>query len=101
MTQAQIQVPTPGLVRVVGRVEQSRQTAKAGTYRTLVTLPAPDAFKHPSTVEVRSKARLGAQGHEVDVLCNLLGFKTKPKLNPETGELWPVGAQIVLEAIAA
>jgi len=102
MSQAQVTVPTPGLVRIVGRVDTVRQVGTdRKTFRTLVVMPAADAFSHPSTVEVRSAARIGAAGNDADVLCNVLGFKNKPRKNMETGELYPVSAQIVLQAIAA
>lgn len=100
MSQPQVQLPTPGLVRLVGRVQESRQAGQSG-FRTLLVLPAADTFSHPSVVEVRSKARLGMAGNEVDVICNILGFKNKPRKNPETGEIYPASAQTVLQALAA
>jgi len=101
MTQPQISVQTPGIVRLVGRVENSRQTGTdRKTFRTLVVTPAADSFSHPSTIEVRSAGRLGAPGNEVDVLCNVIGFKNKPRKNQETGEIYPPSAQVVLQAIA-
>jgi hypothetical protein len=102
MTQAQISLPTPGVVRLVGRVENSRQTGTdRKTFRTLLVTPAADAFSHPSTVEVRSAGRLGTPGNEVDVLCSVIGFRNRPRKNMETGEVYPPSAQIVLQAIAA
>jgi len=101
MTQA-IVSPTPGLVRIVGRVDSVRQVGTdRKTFRSLVVTPSADSFSHPSTVEVRSAARLGAAGNEVDVLCNVIGFKNKPRKNLDTGEIYPPSAQVVLQAIAA
>jgi len=97
-----ISSPTPGLVRLVGRVDAVRQVGTdRKTFRTLVVMPAADSFSHPSTVEVRSAARLGMAGNDVDVLCNVIGFKNKPRKNMETGEIYPPSAQVVLQAIAA
>jgi len=100
MSQASVSLPTPGLVRLVGRVQESRQAGQSG-FRTLVLLPSQDTYSHPSIVEIRSKARLGMAGNDVDVVCNSLGYNNKPWKNPETGEIYPPSAQVVLQALAA
>lgn len=95
-----IAAPTPGLVRLVGRVIEARQSGKS--FRTLLMLPAADSFQHPATVELVSKARVGQPGTEVDVLCSVGGFKNRPKLRDgSTGEYWPASARNVLEVVAA
>lgn len=65
-------------VRVVNGAEKS--------FLTLMTLPAPDSYSSPSTVEVRSLERFGAVGDEVVIRCRLLGFKRSfQRKDPETG----------------
>ena len=53
-----------GQARIAGRIDSMRRNlGQAGSvYRTLLKLPAPDSYSSPSTVEVRSTERLGAQG---------------------------------------
>jgi len=91
----------PLVVRIVGRVDFVKQgTAKGkASFLTLVKTPAPDPFTAPSTVEVRSSARLGAVGEEVEIFANLKGY-SQTGVSAKTGEPYR-RAQNVLEAIAA
>lgn len=65
-----------GQARIAGRIQgQRRITGASGThYRTLLKLPAPDAYSAPSTVEVRSDERLGQAGDEISIFVNVGGF---------------------------
>lgn len=68
--------PAPGIVRLLGRVQATRRHEKSW-YISLV-LPAPDAFAHPSTIEVRADSKLGEVGEDIDVLARIGGFNRKP-----------------------
>lgn len=59
-------------VLVVGKISRRRRNDK-GSHFTLVTMPAPDAYSHPQTVEISSRRSLGAVGDEVSVSCHLGG----------------------------
>jgi hypothetical protein len=64
--------------------------------------PAPDAYSRPSTIEVRSKNKLGEIGEEISVSCKLGGYTRKPyritdKDTNETSMITPV--DLTLEAI--
>jgi hypothetical protein len=67
-----------GFLRVVilGRVQQvtKRSGANGDTYLTLLRTPAPDAYSSPGTFLVRSKKRIAAEGAQVEVECDLLGY---------------------------
>lgn len=83
---------TPGKLSVMqvmvrGRIDASRTHDK--TRYTRIVTPAPDPYSRPQTVEIRSKAQLGAKGEEVTVLAQLGGFTRKPfrSTDKETGEV--------------
>lgn len=84
--------PTLRLI-VAGRVQQvtSRTSNGVQTFRTLLKTPAPDAYSSPGTFEVRSRKRIGAEGQEVQVECDLMGyarsFETKGGETVRTAEL--------------
>jgi hypothetical protein len=65
-----------GQARIAGRVESvRRKTSQNGTiWLTLLAMPAPDRYSHPSIVEVVSGDRLGAQGDEVSILVSISGY---------------------------
>lgn len=75
MSQKPDQAPQLRLI-ITGRVQLvTRKTGPSGeTFRTLVKTPAPDAYSSPGTFEVRSRKRLGAEGQEISVECDLLGY---------------------------
>jgi hypothetical protein len=89
------------LVRIVGRVDFVKQGTSKGkpSFLTLVKTPAPDPFSNPSTVEIRSAARIGSVGEDVDLYANLRGYP-QSGTSEKTGEAYR-RAQNVLEAIAA
>jgi hypothetical protein len=97
MTQAQL----PLVVRIVGRVDFVKQGQSKGkpSFLTLIKTPAADPFSSPSTLEVRSTARLGSVGEEVEIFANLKGYG-QSGVSEKTGEPYR-RAQNVLEAIAA
>jgi len=63
-------------VVVVGRIAHvsQRQSPRGTVFRTLVKTPAPDPYSQPGTFEVRSDRRIGSQGDEVSVECDLMGY---------------------------
>lgn len=85
---------TPSLRLIVtGRVQQvtKRSGQHGDTFRTLLKTPAPDAYSTPGTFEVRSRQRIGAEGQEVQIECDLMGyarsFVTKEGETVRTSEL--------------
>jgi hypothetical protein len=101
MAQSNANAQIPLVVRIVGRVDHVKQGTSKGktSFLTLVKTPAPDPFTAPSTVEIRSSARLGSVGEEVELFCNLKGY-SQSGVSEKTGEPYR-RAQNVLEAIAA
>ncbi|GHD66100.1 hypothetical protein [Jeongeupia chitinilytica] len=76
----------PNQALLAGRVNAVR---KADEYvYTEITLPAPDEYTSPQSVEVRSRKRLGQVGETIEtrVLCG--GYRGKPFqfTDKETGE---------------
>lgn len=57
---------------VAGRIQSVKKHNE--TYRTLLKTAAPDAYSPPGTFEVRSRRRLGSEGQEIEVECDLLGY---------------------------
>jgi hypothetical protein len=96
-----ISLPTPGVVRIVGRIDGVKAATVNGRpgFRTLVIQPASDPYQSPATFDVRSAARLGSAGQEVDVVCNLRGYK-RTGVRKDNGEKF-VTSEIALDAIAA
>jgi hypothetical protein len=79
--------PIPMRVLIVGRIVASR-TNDNGARFTTITTPAPDAYSHPSTVEVRSKQQLGAKGEDVRINCALRGYSRRFEYGDKrTGEV--------------
>ena len=77
MAQAKEASINPGLrLVVVGRVQSvTRRSGPNGdVYKTVVRTPAPDAYSSPGTFEVRSRSRIGAEGQQIEVECDLLGY---------------------------
>jgi hypothetical protein len=78
----------PGQVLVIGRLASCKRPAGSQWFINLVTMPAPDAYSSPSTVEILSKNRLGDPEQDVRILCRLGGFKRQYKATDrETGEI--------------
>ena len=88
---------------IAGRIAHKRRisTQSGPLHLTLVTMPAPDAYSSPTTVELRSKTPLGDSGEEVRIKCRVGGRARSYKAtDPETGEIRPVRtADISLEVI--
>ena len=74
-SQTGAQTPTLRLV-ITGRVQQvmKRNGPSGEVFKTLLKTPAPDAYSSPGTFEVRSRKRIGGEGQEVTVECDLLGY---------------------------
>lgn len=76
---------TPLTFILQGRINGSR--VYEGVTYTHVTTPAPDAYSMPSQFEVRSEQRLGDQGQEIQVRCQLSGFtRVRSYVDKNTGE---------------
>lgn len=75
MTQTTPQMGTPRFT-LQGRIKSAtkRNTANGTTWRTLVNTPAPDAYGHPGTYEVRSLSTLGQIGTELQITVELRGY---------------------------
>lgn len=55
---------------------------------TVVTMPAPDAFSHPSRFRLQSKQPLGAQGQNVDITVDVGGLvREKQFRDKNTGQI--------------
>lgn len=61
---------------LAGRIKSStrKTTANGTTFRTLLNTPAPDAYGHPGTFEVRSLNSLGKAGDEWVGTVELKGY---------------------------
>jgi len=78
-----------GHIVIAGRIRSKRRinTQNGPLHLTFVTLPAPDEFSSPSTVELRSNSPLGDAGNDVRVKCRIGGrVRSYNKTDPETGE---------------
>lgn len=54
----------------------------------LVTMPAPDAYSHPSTVEVAADSRLAEKEGDFKAMCRITGFARQyKKTDEDTGEI--------------
>ena len=73
-------------VQFVGcRIEKS-EVYNGKTY-TVVGVPAPDQFSHPSKYRLQSMGQLGNQGALIDVTANMQGIvKTKSYFDRNTGQ---------------
>lgn len=71
---------------LAGRVNAVRKAEDA--VFTEVTLPAPDQYSPPATVEIRSRKRLGQVGETVEVAVACGGYRGKSFVytDKETGE---------------
>jgi hypothetical protein len=76
----------PGQVFIKGRISSVR---KAGAvFLHLVTLPAPDSYTSPSTVEIGANARLGQKDEDISQLCRIAGYRRSFKAtDKDTGEI--------------
>jgi len=76
----------PMRVLVAGKIVSSRMHER--NRLTVLIAPAPDAYSHPSTIEVRSRQQLGQVGEEVRVTCSLRGYMRRFDFKDrQTGEL--------------
>lgn len=90
----------PMEVLIKGKID-ARRRYESSWFTRMIT-PAPDAYSRPSTIEVRSKNKLGEIGEETSVSCKLGGYTRKPYriMDKDTGEtsmITPV--DLTLEAI--
>jgi len=80
MPQASPARPALRLV-ITGQIQavRSRDGEKGKVFHTLLKTPAFDAYSSPGTFEVRSRSRLGTEGAEVTIECDLLGYSRSYK----------------------
>lgn len=85
MTTPEIKIPQNQAL-LAGRVNAVRKVDDQ--IYTEVTLPAPDEYTNPQSVEVRSKRRIGQIGEtiEVRVLCGGYRGKSFTFTDKQTGE---------------
>lgn len=73
------ELPRPQLAKnqavVVGRVREVRRTDNA-TF-TVVTLPAPDEYTQPQTVEISSRGMIGRPQEDVTIKVVIGGYGKK------------------------
>jgi hypothetical protein len=81
--------PAIGVALIAGRIGNARRiTGQNGTsWLTLVTMAAPDEFTSPSTVELRSKGKLGERDEVWRGKVRITGFRRSYKTtDQQTGE---------------
>lgn len=73
-------------VQFIGcRIEKMEQYN--GKFYTVVGVPAPDAFSHPSKYRLQSGGKLGDFGQLIDVTANMQGIvKTKTYFDRQTNQ---------------
>lgn len=72
-------------VRISGKLLHSRRANQQ--YYTQLRTPAPDEWSHPSTVEVRSKDKLGETDDVLNLRCRLSGsVRSFQYTDRDTGE---------------
>jgi len=80
MPQASPARPALRLV-ITGQVQsvRTRDGERGKVFHTLLKTPAVDQYSSPGTFEVRSRTRIGTEGAEVTVECDLLGYSRSYK----------------------
>ncbi len=73
-------------VQFIGcRIEKMEQYN--GKFYTVVGVPAPDAYSHPSRYRLQSQSQIGQYGQLVDVVANMQGIvKTKSFVDRQTNQ---------------
>lgn len=68
--------PATGVAFLRGRIKSMRRANRAGAagVATVLALPAPDAYSHPSVVEVWSTRSLGEKDTDVAVKVQIGGY---------------------------
>ena len=70
-------------MRVKGRISGSShinsKAENGGFFRTMVTVPAPDEYTHPTTYGVNDASPLGPDGQDVDVICDVRPYNRRGK----------------------
>ena len=74
------------VAHAVGRIEHVEKYQNS--FNTLIKTPAEDAYSHPSTIPLRSTARLGSVGDEISVKFRIGGVpRTFKRTDKSTGEI--------------
>lgn len=79
-----------GQVLIKGRCQAVRsfQAQTGRVFAFLITLPAPDAYSHPDTVEVTARNRITERDQECAIVCRIGGSRSQFKVTDEkTGEI--------------
>lgn len=67
------------------RIEKMEQYN--GKFYTIVGVPAPDSFSHPSKYRLQSVQQIGQFGQLIDATCNMQGIvKTKSFTDRNSGQ---------------
>jgi hypothetical protein len=67
------------------RIEKMEQYN--GKYYTVIGVPAPDSFSHPSKYRLQSGTKIGEFGQLIDAVCNMQGIvKTKSFMDRNSGQ---------------
>lgn len=66
----------PNQVFCKGKIEAVEDN-KGDTVYTTVVCPAADAYSSPAVVQIWSKRRIGREGDEVSLLCQIGGYRNK------------------------
>lgn len=62
-----------GQVVISGKLNEIRDLHSGG-FVAVITMPAPDPYSHPATVEVMCRSRPGRQGDDVSVIARVGGW---------------------------
>lgn len=79
-----------GQAYIAGRVHSVRKidTKQGALWLTVMKLAAADSFSHPSTIELRSDARIGKPGDDWSGVVSISGMSNVyEKKDKETGEM--------------
>ena len=92
--------PAAADVLISGKCIQVRKSGE--TWLHLVSMPAPDPYSHPSTVEVAAAARLCDRDEPFSARCRISGYaRTYKTVDRDSGETRTVRtADVRLSAVA-
>lgn len=63
--------------RIAGSSHVNPKAENGGFFQTLVIVPSPDNFSHPSTYGVNASSPLGPDGQDVDVVCEVRPYNRR------------------------
>jgi hypothetical protein len=86
--QNELGTPSGLTVHLKGRIkgfEQFKSQKGDEYFRTMVVMPAKDAYSHPATFPILSERKLGKDDSDVNIACELRPSYNKHK---ETGKVY-------------